>query len=407
MCCAYSQLTKLTNGKDFEDMNTMSGLFDKLIQCLVEYHPLARKQNENVKGISGCETLERKITTVTSDGEQLLTKRNNTLEGNVNEITGHSNFLFDLGKVALCGYIGEDVDRVYFSEYDFKLCGSEAKTILSRGLETGILIQETNYGGTIHGKKKAHNISFVLKIFKEKLAGMYLADVLRSSDINEMIKTRNFITEMSFKRIMDLKNVLLFACGSNICAARFIINHTIKVLTFDQESLKSFLKGYANFKKWQDWQTSIEFCFQMNYESQSEGELNTVLEPLLTDDRRIRLVEPSSLVIKHVCYFLKYFTHSRVNSLELIRLHGDTEFALWYWLSTFPKFNQKISQIVAGARKLKIEQGKPDSEEKENAITSKLKMVKEVAERNVPKHMTNIMLGLCSSQRTSAVGKSN
>ena len=36
MCCAFCQLTKLTDGKDFKDMNTISSLFDKLVKCLRE-----------------------------------------------------------------------------------------------------------------------------------------------------------------------------------------------------------------------------------------------------------------------------------------------------------------------------------------------------------------------------------
>ena len=368
MCCAYCQLTKLTDGKDFKDMNTTSGLFDKLIQCLLEYHRRARKQNQYITGASESEKTE-------------------TFDRNID----NSDFLLDLGQVALSGFIEEDVDRVVFGETDFKSCMNVAGVVLERGLETGILIRDTSHRQTLSSKKEVENISFVLKIFQESLAGKFLAQELsRNNEDNEIPKIQNFIQKMSLQRITHLRNVLLFASGSNTQAAGIIIGHVITLLKSENEYLERFLEGRIDYKEWLFVQPFIELCFQLNYESQSEGALNNEMAKLLTENGRIRLIEISGLVSEQLGYFLKHCDGSLIKSLVLVRLYGDSEFSLRYWLGTFNDLRSHLSKTVvktvSNKNEIQISQSKEPEKEK------KLKIFKQVAEaNNVPKHILIMM----------------
>ena len=47
MCCAFCQLTKWTDGVDFKGNNTMTALLDKLVECLIKFHPRAKTQKQS------------------------------------------------------------------------------------------------------------------------------------------------------------------------------------------------------------------------------------------------------------------------------------------------------------------------------------------------------------------------
>ena len=96
------------------------------------------------------------------------------------------DLILQLGKVALLGFVRSVEEELIFSLKDFKDCKSGAREVVAMGCKVGILVrdEEAEYRPSLYedlqinnedGVVDSHNITFVLKIIQEKLAGSYLA----------------------------------------------------------------------------------------------------------------------------------------------------------------------------------------------------------------------------------------
>ena len=329
MCCAFCQLAKWTDGRDFPNINTMSSLLGKLIKNLLQYH----RENEN------------------------------------------EAFLLDLGKVALNGFFKSEKEELIFTEADFKTCTSNA-TIVNWGCVNGLLFRDDVYRpmGLEDDANGDNSIRFILKIFQEKFAGMYLSHLLKHRNnyftlqwIRQIFEKRRIYLKfktLSGQRILDLRNVFLFACGESIDAARVIIGLLVKDLMSRGDDLQQYWKGELDFRKHFELIVIIELCLQFNYECQSRGALNDILKPLFNTCNRIRLVESTSLVARHISYLMEYSHGLPIKALEIIRISLETEFSLrsinetFYGLETYisNSFGENLEQCFSNEERLKEEE---------------------------------------------------
>ena len=326
MCCAFCQLAKWTDGIDFKDINTTSSLLDKLIKYLLEY----QTSSEFDKATYRIED-ETKATHLIRKNEKSLLDEN-------------KKFLLDLGKVALKGFLKSEKEELNFTEKDFECCGSNVQ-IIDWGCKNGILFREDD--------NLTVNIRFILKIFQEKLAGMYLAHLLSQRDnyftwqgIQRILEKRRIqlhFKTISRQRIRDLRNVLLFACGSNTDAARVIIGVVVDSLLSRAEDLDLYQKGELHFLKFSEIIDMIEICLQFNYESQSEGKLNNTLKPFFDICKGIRLLETTPSIAKYIGYLMEYSDGLSIEAIEIIRISVDSEFAVRSFFNTFYGIESHIS----------------------------------------------------------------
>ena len=211
MLLCICQLAKWTDGRDFKNINTISSLLDRLIEYMLEFHA----SSDGNKSLAD----ETKFSIEDETRNRQGRRRDKEIDQ-----TANKEYLLDIGKVALNGFLKSKDEELTFTQKDFDSCLSNLR-VIDWGCINGILFREDN-GKTVH-------ISFILKIFQEKLAGMYLANLLSQRDnyftwegIQRILEKRRMhfhLKTISRQRLMDFKNVLLFACGSNIDAARVII----------------------------------------------------------------------------------------------------------------------------------------------------------------------------------------
>ncbi|XP_071485179.1 uncharacterized protein [Diadema antillarum] len=345
MCCAFCQLTKLTDGQDFKDMNTISTLFDKLIQCLVRYHPRSAEQTQPTRQNRNESTTQNPNSRTSGACRGITTEESNSL-------------LTELGKVALEGFFRpldeSQTEELIFSRRDFQNCKPSAEDVIRGGCKIGILYRdaEAEYRPTKYEELEINNedidnsartLYFVLKIFQEKLSGKCLAQLSKDNDQEFM---RHVKSIQSMQRATDLCNVLMFACGSDIRAARVILEHIAELLLPEADKISDFMKGKLHYTNCGQVQKIIEFCFQLNFESQSEGKLNDVLGRILSGCTRIRLVGISSYVMKSLGYALEYSDGLPIKALELIRLHLDSSSEFREFLNTFSGLEEEVSSSM-------------------------------------------------------------
>ena len=168
MCCAFCLLAEQMDGENLKNIITMSSLLDSLVDCISSSHHSSRANRSVNKA-----------------------------------------FLLDLGKVALNGFLKSDVEELIFTQEDFEKYES-AVTIIDWGCEHGILCREEDYDTDV-----GCTIRFTLKIFQEKVAGMYLAHLLSRRPnigtrqwiqlITEKLRLYFKFKGINKKRIMDIR----------------------------------------------------------------------------------------------------------------------------------------------------------------------------------------------------------
>nr|XP_054773834.1 uncharacterized protein LOC129281935 [Lytechinus pictus] len=374
MCCAFCQLTKLTDGKDFKDMNTISSLFNKLIKCLLKYHPRSKEQRSRLRSWDSTE--KDSTEEVDVKNSDLTSDTADETDGVFQPSIDEDDLILELGNVALLGFIRSAEEELIFRMKDFEVCKSGAKEVVAMGCKVGILVrdEEAEYRPIIYedfeinnegGVVDSRNITFVLKIIQEKLAGTYLAHLSTGNEEEKDFFKKCVEDIRTVQRATDLGNVLMFACGANVEAARIIINHVVSLMKSEEENIKLFLTGKLHYTECNRIQKLIEFCLQLNFESQSKGKLNDVLMPLMSGCSRLRLVGISSYVTKSLGYLLQYSKGFSIKSLELIRLHLNSSSEFREFLNTFPGLEQDVSQTMTKKRRKRKKQNEePLTEEK-------------------------------------------
>ena len=126
MCSALCQLTKWTDGKDFMDMKSKSSLLDKLLKCLLEYHPTSKKPKSP-------EIQSRSIE------NRIVKSRRKEMPSRL--------LLHDLGKVALESFMGISQEEMILHERDFKIC-KYGEEVIAQGCDIGIIYQDTDHAPT-------------------------------------------------------------------------------------------------------------------------------------------------------------------------------------------------------------------------------------------------------------------
>ena len=136
----------------------------------------------------------------------------------------------------------------------------------------------------------------------------------------------------------------------------------------EEENIKLFINGKLRYSECNRVQKLIEFCLQLNFESQSKGELNDVLAPFMSGCSRLRLVGISGYVTKSLGYFLQHGRGISIKSLELIRLHLNSSSQFREFLDTFPGLENEVSDSMKRKwRRRKKQSEEPLTEEKRRA----------------------------------------
>ncbi|XP_071796702.1 NACHT, LRR and PYD domains-containing protein 3-like [Asterias amurensis] len=341
MLTAFCQLTKWTDGKDFGELNTISKLYDRLVESVFAHYK-------------------------SKPGQQMAST--------VDDITLQELFL-ELGKVALEGFLGGHEEEIIFSESDFS--SSNGPQIIEQGLRVGFLYRDEVSSFVPHSYQELtesltlsphRNISFVLKSFQEKFAGKHLA-YLCDRDESSCQLFADYLKKVdNHQRVLDLANILVFASAASQKAARFIMVHVTDIFQVQQgENIKQYLEGKLYYKECQKVQRLIELCLQLNFEGRSNGAFNDILNCLFGDICHIRLVEIPNYIAKTLGYlFLHSFqkktsdevtgsdaswpgeveTVLSVRSVDLsfVRLESSTEFR--EFLNCYPGAEELISRSL-------------------------------------------------------------
>ncbi|XP_022084771.1 uncharacterized protein LOC110976090 [Acanthaster planci] len=302
MLTAFCQLTKWTDGQDFKDLNTISKLFDRLIECMFKH--------ANMKISTDC-SVSRATAVGLADPDQLV---------------------LELGKVALEGFLGGISEELIFSEEDFTRCSDNVQ-VIEQGLRVGFLSRDVDSRIRpqkfeelqLEGQKPSprRDISFILKSIQEKCAGKYLAHLLETGDEDSFT---NYLQKVdNDQRVLDYTNILVFASASNIEAARRIVSHVILMLRSTQnENISQYLTAKLHFKHCQKTQRLIETCLQLNFESNSKGQFNHLFDSLFGDNCCVRLVGISTYVAKALGYLFRH-GYQRLTPQEASGDYGPPE----------------------------------------------------------------------------------
>ncbi|XP_022084772.1 uncharacterized protein LOC110976092 [Acanthaster planci] len=328
MLTAFCQLTKWTDGQDFKYLNTISKLFDRLIECMFDHAKL--KTSRDV-GFSGPDEL-----------------------------------VLELGKVALKGFLGGVSEELHFCEEDFTCC-SDKKNVIEQGLLIGLLTRDadsrirpqTLEELQLEGRTESHrgDISFILKSIQEKCAGKYLAHLLETGDEDSFT---NYLQKVdNDQRVLDFTNILVFACAASMEASGRIVSHVINLLKETQgKNISLYLSGQLNFKFCQKTQRLLETCLQLNFESKSEGQFNHLFNSLFGVSGCVRLVEMSSYVAKALGYLFAHAFQCKlcrepedrcvlsVRSLQLICIKLDSSTQFREFLNCYPGTEEAISEFM-------------------------------------------------------------
>ena len=386
MCCAFCQLAKWTDVKDFKNIITTSSLLENIFRYLIEYRNTCEVEETTTENVHVENEPRNRLQNLREHGKG----QGNSEKGDVSK---HA-FLLDLGKVALNGFLKSENEELLFTPKDFEACESKG-SIVEWGCKSGFLFRDDDQEtpGLESNYNEGQNIRFTLKIFQEKLAGVYLAHLLGQRKtiyilqwIKKIFEKRRIYVHfksISKQRILDLKNVFLFACGDSVDAARVIISLVVEELKSRGDEFDLFLKGELHFEKMIEVTFLFEFCLQLNHESQSKGSLNNILKPLFDNCKRIRLVETTPFIVKYVGYLMKYSEGLSIQALEIILLSFHSDFALYSSVTNLPGVESIISNKLFENLEDKSSQDRYFGEEY---------MRKEIRENiakgiNVPKHL--------------------
>ncbi|XP_022085042.1 baculoviral IAP repeat-containing protein 1f-like isoform X2 [Acanthaster planci] len=375
MLTAFCQLAKWTDGKDFNELNTISKLFDRLIECVFkhDHSKVAKKRFSSGAFVPGL-----------LDPEKLV---------------------LELGKVALNGFFGDVTEELIFSEEDFSRCSNQAQVIL-QGLRAGVLsrdgdsnVRPQNFEDLgLKGQKPSttRDISFILKSIQEKCAGKYLAHLLDSGDKN--LFTHYLQKVDTDQQVLDYTNILVFASAASIEAARHILSYVIALLRDTQgQNISQYLSGKLHFRHCQKIQRLIETCLQLNFESNSEGRFNHMFNSLFGDSGCVRLVGMSTYVAKALGYLFAHSCQGKLcrepnsynsppiercalsaRSLQLICIKLDSSTQFREFLNCYPGTEEAISNFMGDSVK-------PQSQNDFGSLRKKL----QTSEQKIPNYLGN------------------
>ncbi|XP_054755021.2 NLR family CARD domain-containing protein 4-like [Lytechinus pictus] len=285
LLCAFCQVARWTDGIEFGKLSTYTALFQTLVRCFFE-HQLA-KPKAAVSPTSSPDKIEEKPIPIMTQ-----------------------EFLFDqLGKVALLGFFREKDGELLFSEEDFDKCTKSPSEVIDQGCIAGLITRDDDVSADPWEEQSCiRNISFVLKTVQEMFAGRYLARLFALGE-SELFRHYLHLVD-SVQRILDLTNVLMFACGQSLEVAEEIIVHVVNhIVEEDRESIQRFWSGQLPISECRRVQEKIELCLNLNYESQCRGQFNKHLQPIF---HVIRLFSPPQRTARTLGYMLQHSVPSKV-----------------------------------------------------------------------------------------------
>lgn len=285
LLCAFCQVARWTDGIEFGKLSTYTALFQTLVRCFFE-HQLS-KPKAAVSPASSPESTKEKP-------DSLMTQE----------------FLFDqLGKVALLGFFREKDGELLFSEEDVDKCTKSSSEVIEQGCLAGLLTKDDDVStDPWEEQSSVRNISFVLKTVQEMFAGRYLSRLVELGE-GELFRHYLHLVD-SVQRILDLTNVLMFACGQSLVVAEEVIVHVVNHLVEeDREAIQRFWSGQLPINECRRVQEKIELCLNLNYESQSHGKFNKHLQPIFNV---IRLFSPPQRTARTLGYLLQNSDPNRV-----------------------------------------------------------------------------------------------
>ena len=197
-------------------------------------------------------------------------------------------------------------ERLQLSEDDFEICGGMRDQVIAEGCKLGLLTQpclEEVYPTSpeaVEGKI----ITFQMPQFQQKLAADHLTNFLRGSEEEKASFETSLQKIRSIDDVLAVENLLKYACGVSLDAARDIVSQVVQLV--DQEKgpdLPANRAGSFVAQAHGRQQRLSELVMEMNYEAQSNGQLNDIIRPVMS---RMRLVSPSSIAQRSLTYILEH-----------------------------------------------------------------------------------------------------
>ena len=232
-----------------------------------------------------------------------------------------------LGEVAFRG-LWPPENRLVFSLQEVNEITSNQ--CVDDGCKTGIISIEQN--GKLSSFEQAmsqhsneeKSVMFFHKTGQEKCAGEYLSEIA-SKDPDELKARLNQLKTP--KNFLSVQMILRFACGSSKQAAQLILQTLIAVANVIQQDLGNFfadeLKEPLEAKLVQEF---VELCLLCNYESDSEGQFNSILLQLFAS-RKLHFLGTAYYTNAAVGYFLSWIKDkSVIDYIKITQLpgHGET-----------------------------------------------------------------------------------
>ena len=195
-------------------------------------------------------------------------------------------------------------------------------------------------------------IKFVLKIIQEFFAGFSLAH-LSTGSRKDLRQFNDFVSNLVLKRAVNIKNVLMFACGKNPDVASVITSHLVKLQSEHQEAghLKLYMENRLDYQKCSRQQKLLEIFLHLNYECHKKGHLIDVLKPLFDGCNRVRLIGTSAYSARSLGYFLQHGGGEYITSVEIIRLDLDSGFGLRLFINMFYGLEEHVAKTIKKKRK--------------------------------------------------------
>eukprot|EP00057_Strongylocentrotus_purpuratus_P025062 XP_011679536.1 PREDICTED: uncharacterized protein LOC754455 [Strongylocentrotus purpuratus] len=310
------------------DLKTVSALMDRFIDCIIMRHAEDGDSNITMEksGADGPDTGADETSAMSAlslrSRVQTRSARPTTLRsqsGCQETSLSKNETIKQLSAVAFSCYLkGDDEEERHLSEGDFHdVCGELKTEVIEEGCRLGLLVK-SSIDEFIPSSQKAVEgkvIGFLSPLFQQRLGAKHFAKLLQGNH-EEKQMFRNSLTRIgSIENALSLRSLLSFACGESMKTARSIIGHVVDLtLAYagdmypdprpDEEVL-----GQAHVQ----YHDMIKFILDLNYEARSDGRLNDILCPLVT---QLRILSPSVIMTRSLAYLLEHVATPNTPKLD-------------------------------------------------------------------------------------------
>ena len=318
------------------DLDTSTNLVKKMVDCMMEHTTRPR---------SAC--MSRQSSTPAPSGVDPQ-KNDPSRRQSAPPTTRPYEFWLrpELEKVAFKSFFEDKGAKgLLVSCKDFGIADEDDKArLITSACEKGLLVRsDDEIINPSHPKAAAgHTMRFVTPLVHQYFAATHFANL---QELNKETFQSSLRQIQSIPQAAGWRNFLKFACGTSPKAARDIIRH---LSTLDRmNSLQSEVQPDPAVQKDEEHRLAIDLCLDLNYESQSKGQLNDILQPLVSE---IQMQSPTPYSLKVVKHLLDYSIPAAQTGapplvIKHVHLYGATEEMMNSLHSLRSNFEMEMRQL--------------------------------------------------------------